>query len=152
PGMVKAAICATSGMAPGPAGADIKGDWFTPDNVPKDICRCHKCVSVTLRDVGATVAGRGVPKEDTIERVFTFPPPQFKGWIGGGPPLSTTVGITQAHALPLPTPATEPPGVAQFITPVAAAPEPTAARPAGLSQPANLQPIPGLQLSITSPA
>lgn len=151
PGMVRAAVCTDSGMAPTTACTKVHYEWFTQANVPTTPDTWHRWVPVTLRDGGAQVAGPGVPPDNVIERIYTFPPPEFKGWIGGGPPASTLV-ISPTVPVPLPTPLKEEPtSVAAYITPVPQADTSQAQRPTGLQQPENLPPIPGLRLAITSP-
>jgi hypothetical protein len=158
PGMVRKQVCAVSGMAPTSACRHLTWEWFTQANVPTEECDWHRWVPVTLRDGGASSAGPGMPPEETIERIFTFAPPEYRGWIGGGPPVTTTLPFTASveavpvEAVPLPTPlGEEPPSVAALVTPAAYAPTVPLLRPAGLQQPDPLPPIEGLQLAIWSP-
>ena len=141
PGMVHAAVCASSGMLPTSACTNQVMEWFTPNNVPHETDTWHQWVPVTLHDGGATLAGPGVPAYDTIERIFTIPPAEYKGWVGGGPPVTVTLPITRTSAI-LPAPViTEPVGVMQLVTPVVTPPAP----------PGNAASIAGLQIGILSP-
>ena len=157
PGMVQLEVCAVSGMLPGSACTHVKTQWFTKANAPKDVCTWHRWVAVTLHDGGASLAGPGVPKSDTIERIYTFPPPQLSRWIGGGPPsnvavVTDTTLFGQPAPLPLPTPLREePPPVRTFITPVPGMDGAQKPRPVGLQQPSGLPPIPNLELAIAYP-
>ncbi len=153
PGMVRAAVCALSGMEPTSACTHVKYEWFTPQNLPQEACTWHEWVPVTLHDGGAHVAGPGVPPDDIIQRVYTVPPDQYRSWVGGQPPSETLV-ITQTNqaAVPLPTPvAGEPASIASLITPVPVPSNTPGGGAAGLQQYQNSQPVPGLQLSIQSP-
>jgi 1A family penicillin-binding protein len=151
-GVVRAPVCAVSGMVPGPACTSVRYEWFSLVNKPEEVCTWHRWVPVTLHDGGGSVAGPGVPASDVIERVYTFPPQQFKGWIGGGPPGSVTIITPTAQVVALPTPlAEEPPPVVVLVTPVANLGGSHPVSPVGLQQPEELDPIPGLLLSISSP-
>jgi 1A family penicillin-binding protein len=157
-GMVGIQVCAVSGMLPGDACTHLRHEWFTLENAPKETCTWHRWVEVTLHDGGASVPGPNVPKSNIIERIYTFPPPHLKGWIGGGPPSKVyngdagTSGGSGAQPAPLPpSPQEEPPPVSDHITPVPGIEGLQRPRPVGLQQPENPQPIPGLQLAILSP-
>ncbi|MBF6613118.1 MAG: PBP1A family penicillin-binding protein [Chloroflexi bacterium] len=152
-GMVKVTVCADSGMVATSACLQVKDDWFAPEDAPTKPDTWHRWVPVTLHDGGASVAGPGVPLQDTIERSYTFPPPEYKGWIGGGPPGVTFVMTPTVPSVALlPTAvAVEPTSVAALITPVAYAQGDANSGLAGLSQPDNSGPITGLQLGISSP-
>ena len=154
PGMVHSQVCAQSGMAPGPACPDLKWGWYTQNQMSIALSQpdnWHVWMPVTLHDGGATVAGAGVPVTDTIQRIFTIPPEQYRGWIGGGPPITVTLPITPTAPV-LPTPVkVEPASIASMITPIPGYSQTPLPRPAGLQQPGNIDPIPGLQLSILSP-
>jgi 1A family penicillin-binding protein len=58
--MVRKDVCATSGMAPGPACTHVVSGWFADVNAPHDTCTWHRWVPVTLSNGGATRAGAGV--------------------------------------------------------------------------------------------
>ncbi|MDQ6694899.1 MAG: PBP1A family penicillin-binding protein [Chloroflexota bacterium] len=153
PGMIRAAYCPESGMAPTSACTQLRYDWFTANNQPHEDCNWHEWVSVTLSDGGAHLPGPGVPAEDIIQRVYTVPPEQYKGWVGNGPPTGALV-ITATHVAALPAPLLgEPASIAQIVTPIPGLNSSTGKRQPGLQQPGqdNAEPIAGLQLQITSP-
>ena len=147
PSMVRQDVCAVSGMAPGPACTHVKTLWFAESNAPHDTCSWHRWVTVTLHNGGATRAGAGVPKSDTIERIYTFAPKKLG--IGGGPPGGVTV-ITQTQQ---PGPATEPLPTPLIEEPAPIEPPADGGGTGGLNQPLpqELEPIPGLQLAIATP-
>lgn len=153
-GMIRAAVCAVSGKAPTSACTHLRYEYFTPENLPTQECDWHQWVPVTLHDGGAHLAGEGVPPEDVIERIYTFPPPEYRNWIRGGPPGQTLVITETAQApVPVPTPVAEAPAsIAAMITPVASQGRGQAGGggAAGLTY-ENPEPLPGLQLAIHSP-
>jgi 1A family penicillin-binding protein len=156
PDMVVAEICDQSGMAAGPACTHTHIEYFTENNRPQVECDWHQWVTVTLHDGGASVPGPGVPKSDTIQRVYTTAPAEFRGWIGGGPPTNVAVITptltTNAQAIPLPTPVlVEPPPIAENITPVAPISGSSPVPAIGGEGVEGLEPIAGLVLEITSP-
>lgn len=153
PGMMRAAVCAVSGMAPTSACTNIRYEYFTAGNLPTEVCDWHRWMPVTLSDGGARLAGQGVPPQDVIERIYTTPPKEYRGWIGGGPPGETLVmaGSTAQIPMPAPTPVVEEPAsIADLVTPVPSEARGQADGPAGLEE-ENVEPIPGLQLAIYSP-
>ncbi|MEO8287793.1 MAG: PBP1A family penicillin-binding protein [Chloroflexota bacterium] len=146
PGMVRRPVCVLSGMVPTNACTQVKYEWFTINNAPQEQDTWYKWIPVTLHDNGGSIAGPGVPKSDTIERVYVVPPPEYRAYIGGAPPSNT---LTISNVVPImPTPVlVEPPPVAVLVTPVAGA----GSRPAGSREPEPLEPIAGLELAISSP-
>ncbi len=151
PGMLYAPVCAASGMKPTSACITVRYEYFYPDKLPQEEDTWHHWMPVTLHDGGAHIAGPGVPADDIIERIFTTPPDEYKGWVGGGPPSSVLV-ITPTVAAALPTPViTEPTSVVAYITPIAGVDGGRLANPVGLQQPENPDPIPDLALNITAP-
>ena len=155
PDLMPKEICSVSGMLAGPACTNTRIDYFTPNNMPEQ-CDWHKWVRVTLYDGGASIPGPGVPESNTIERIYTTPPSRFRGWIGGGPPsrvaVITNTVSTGPQPVALPTPVlVEPPPIGGNITPVAVIDDnpPVAIGGEGIE---GIEPIAGLQLSITSPA
>lgn len=152
PGMIRAAVCAVSGKAPTSACTHLRHEYFTPENLPTEECDWHVWVPVTLHDGGAHLVGEGVPEEDVIERIYTVPPKEYRGWIGGGPPGTMLVMTETAQvAVPLPTPVEgEPASIAALVTPLPSEARGQAGGGAGLAS-ENQEPIPGLQLAIYSP-
>jgi 1A family penicillin-binding protein len=153
PGMIRAAVCAVSGKAPTSACTHLRYEYFTPENLPTEACDWHVWVPVTLHDGGAHLAGAGVPPDDVIERIYTVPPKEFRGWIGGGPPGETLVitETAQAPVVPLPTPLLEEPAsIAALVTPMPSQARGQAGGVPGLAF-ENPEAIPGLQLAIYSP-
>ncbi len=157
PDLMPREICDLSGMAAGPACTHTHIEYFTPNNTPQVECDWHRWVTVTLHDGGASVAGQGVPRSDTIERIYTTPPSKYRGWIGGGPPshveVITNTLPTGPQPVALPTPVlVEPPPIAGNITPIALIDDSQPVPPIGGEGLEGLEPIPGLLLDITSPA
>jgi hypothetical protein len=160
-GMIRRPVCAVSGMAPTSACTQVKYEWFTLNNSPQEECTWHRWVPVTLSNGGASVAGEGVSRSDTIERSYVVPPPELRGYIGNAPPSSTlTISNTAAAPEALPTPVSEEPPAIPTLVPTgtdAGTGTGTGAvstgGPAGVRQPEPLdfQPISGLQLGIEYP-
>jgi 1A family penicillin-binding protein len=146
-GMVRRPVCELSGMMPTSACIQVKYDWFTLDNAPQEPDTWHQWIPVTLHDNGGSIAGPGVPKSDTIERVYVVPPPEYRSYFGGGPPAHTLVISDEVGVMPTPV-LVEPPPISSLVTPV---PD-TNGSPSGARAPEALDPIVGLELGITSPA
>ncbi|HET6314652.1 MAG TPA: PBP1A family penicillin-binding protein, partial [Chloroflexia bacterium] len=120
PGMIRAAVCAVSGKAPTSACTHLRHEYVTPENLPTEECDWHVWVPVTLHDGGAHLVGEGVPEEDVIERIYTVPPKEYRGWIGGGPP-GTMLVMTETAQVPVPVPTPvegEPASIAALVTPL----------------------------------
>jgi len=146
PGMVRRPVCLPSGMVPTNACIKVTYDWFTLNNAPQEPDTWHQWIPVTLHDNGGSIAGPGVPKSDTIERVYVVPPKEYRAYYGGAPPSHTLTISNEVELLPTPVLA-EPPPVSSMVTPV---PD-LGGSPSGARAPESLNPIPGLELAITSP-
>jgi 1A family penicillin-binding protein len=78
PGMVRAEICAESGMLPNSYCARRRQEWFIAGREPEGVCNMHRLVRVDGR--GGELASAHTPPQYIMQKVGVFLPPEAFEW------------------------------------------------------------------------
>ncbi|MGI8587636.1 MAG: penicillin-binding protein [Chloroflexia bacterium] len=106
PGMVRAQVCATSGLKPNEADTDIITELFIAGTEPQQVCNLHKLFNVCIVHKTPELANADCPPQSVIQRPYLVLPAEFDAWAATQPKL--LVPPRAVCCFPTPTPAVTP--------------------------------------------
>ncbi|HVO72322.1 MAG TPA: hypothetical protein VMT24_19875, partial [Aggregatilineaceae bacterium] len=77
-GLVRAEVCATSGLLPTPYCPKTRWEWFVEGAVPKEHDNLYQPFTLDRRT--GLLADKGTPPQDREERVYMVLPPEARDW------------------------------------------------------------------------